>query len=74
MARSFKHTPIHGNTNQDSEKDYKTQLHRKERVMLRVLMANQQYDLVDIDLLPRGQWGPKDGKQYWDEDPKLMRK
>ena len=74
MGKSRQKTPISGITTSDSEKEFKKQQNRKNRRLNKVLLDKYQDDTKLKEL--KGEYGPKDGKQYFDPDehPKIMRK
>jgi hypothetical protein len=73
MAHSFRKTPIFGATTAESEKEFKTAEHRRER-----RWVNSRLRVGD-EIGPKvfgNPWaGPKDGRRWWSDAPaEYMRK
>lgn len=73
MSRSYKKSPICGNSKAISEKQEKLKANRKIRIAERVNLRKHSIDSFEnhITILPRDKGGSeylrKDGKQYLDE-------
>lgn len=77
MSRSYKKTPIFGNTTTCSEKSDKKIAHGKFRAKLRDCLKQHRFDECPIDMNEVSNiWDfGKDGKHYWIDAPeKYMRK
>jgi hypothetical protein len=79
MSRSRRSSSVCGMTKSESEAWWKQMSSRALRCAFRIRLARGQDP--DALILPtrhevKGQWGPKDGKQYFDAArfPELMRK
>ena len=64
MSRSRRKTPITGWAKADSEKAWKQAQNRRRRLAEKMAVRNGE-DLPNPTL---GQFGPKDGKTWWDGD------
>jgi hypothetical protein len=73
MSRSFKRTPIGGNTTAESDKKYKRQEHRRARAMTReALSAGQE---MPSEKATGSSWNSdKDGKRWYGYREEWMRK
>jgi hypothetical protein len=75
MSRSYRKTPIFGNTSSDSEKEDKRKANRKLRHKVKQEINRGEEVLSDLkEVAPA--WGfSKDGKHYWaDAEQEDMRK
>ena len=70
MSRSRRKTPICGWTTARSEKGWKQHMSRRLRRALATALQKGADPLPDPT---KGLWGPKDGRQWWDE-PECYRK
>jgi hypothetical protein len=74
MSRSRKKHPVTGMTLAESEKKFKQQEHQRERTAVRAALSE------DKEILPHPKeygnpWsGPKDGKQWTEDQEKAKRK
>jgi len=65
VSRSRRHTPITGITTSESEKWYKTHIHRRERVRVHTLLKIGRYEEAETQVIRYNAWdAPKDGRQY----------
>lgn len=76
MSRSHKKHPFCGWTMAETEKWWKRALHGSERAIVRSWLAGNDFDTPIPESGWRRSWGPKDGKQRFNEDemPELARK
>lgn len=72
MSNSYRKTPICGWGTARSEKQWKRHCHKRQRVAERTALAALHDQIPDPT---RGEFGPKDGKQYITHDrERWMRK
>jgi len=65
MSRSYRKTLIDGIAGSKSEKFYKHVRAGQERMKLRNLLAHQQFDDADTELVPWNEWeAGRDGKAW----------
>lgn len=75
MARSYRSTPRFGFTTSPSDKPYKVNEHRRERLAVRRAIGNEAEVMPHPKLFGDRWLSPKDGKVYWaGATEKFMRK
>jgi len=76
MSRSYRKTPVFGNTSAESDKPGRTKDHRRYRHYYKDMIRHENYDDIEPPNFKEEPWGwPKDGRHYWhDATEKDMRK
>jgi len=68
MSRSYRKTPIFGNTTAESDKPGRKIDHRRYRHYYKDKIRHEEYDDIEPPNYKENPWGwPKDGKNYWSE-------
>lgn len=68
MSRSYRHTPISGNTTCRSEQDDKRVDNRIRRARARQNIVTERYEAAEVDQTGLPTWSRgKDGRGYWEK-------